>query len=80
MTTDPLPTHDTRVVPPPPGAVHLIKFSRYEIFMMGLHLLSGLLLAQMLERMTRYCASCTPHKLTYPFGASWPRPTHIEMP
>ena len=26
MTTDPLPTHDTRVVPPPPGGVHLIEF------------------------------------------------------
>ncbi|KAL6347810.1 hypothetical protein AAG906_026339 [Vitis piasezkii] len=33
VTTDPLPTHDTRVVPPPSG-VHLIEFSRDEIFMM----------------------------------------------
>ena len=24
VTTDPLPAHDTRVVPPPPGSVHLI--------------------------------------------------------
>ena len=35
VTTDPLPTHDTRVVPPPPGGVHLIEYSRDEIFMMG---------------------------------------------
>ncbi|WKA06683.1 hypothetical protein VitviT2T_024573 [Vitis vinifera] len=35
VATDPLPTHDTRVVPPPPGGVHLIEFSRDEIFMMG---------------------------------------------
>ena len=35
MTTDLLPTHDTRVVPPPPGDVHLIKYSGDEIFMMG---------------------------------------------
>ena len=35
VTTDPLPTHDTRVVPPPPGGIDLIEFSGYEIFMMG---------------------------------------------
>ena len=35
MTTDPLPTHDTRVVPPPPGGVHLIEYSGEEIFMLG---------------------------------------------
>ena len=35
VTTDPLPTHDTRAVPPPQGGVHLIEFSRDEIFMMG---------------------------------------------
>ena len=35
VTIDPLPTHDTRVVPPLPGDVHLTKFSGYEIFMMG---------------------------------------------
>ena len=35
VTTDPLPTHDTRAVPPPPGGVHLIEYSRDEIFMMG---------------------------------------------
>ena len=35
MTTDPLPTHDTRAVPPPPGGVHLIEYSGDEIFMMG---------------------------------------------
>ena len=35
MTTDPLPTHDTRVVPPPPGGVHLIEHSENEIFMIG---------------------------------------------
>ena len=35
VTTDPLPTHDTRVVPPPPGGVHLIEYSGDEIFMMG---------------------------------------------
>ena len=35
VTTDPLPTHDTRVVPPPTGGVHSIEFSGDEIFMMG---------------------------------------------
>ena len=35
MTTDPLPTHDARAVPPPTSGVHLIEFSRDEIFMMG---------------------------------------------
>ncbi|RVW66628.1 hypothetical protein CK203_063604 [Vitis vinifera] len=35
VTTNPLPTHDTRVVPPPSGNVHLIEFSGDEIFMMG---------------------------------------------
>ena len=35
VTTDPLPTHDTRVVPPPPGGIHSIKFLGDEIFMMG---------------------------------------------
>ncbi|KAL6349801.1 hypothetical protein AAG906_001688 [Vitis piasezkii] len=35
VTIDPLHAHDTRAIPPPPGGVHLIEFSRYEIFMMG---------------------------------------------
>ncbi|KAL6322793.1 hypothetical protein AAG906_019062 [Vitis piasezkii] len=35
VTTDPLPTHDTRAVPSPPGGVHLIDFAGDEIFMMG---------------------------------------------
>ena len=35
VTTDSLPTHDTRAVPPPPGGVHLIEYSGDEIFMMG---------------------------------------------
>ena len=35
VTTDPLLTHDTRAVPPPPGGVHLIEYSGDEIFMMG---------------------------------------------
>ena len=35
MTTDPLPTHDTRVVPLPPGGIHSIEFLGDEIFMMG---------------------------------------------
>ena len=34
VTTDFLPTHDTRVVPPPMSGVHLIEFSGDEIFMM----------------------------------------------
>ena len=34
VTTDPLPTHDTRVVPPPPGGIHSIEFLGDEIFMM----------------------------------------------
>ena len=35
MTTDLLPTHDTRAVPPPPRGVHLIEYSGDEIFMLG---------------------------------------------
>ena len=35
VTTDPLPTHDTQVVPLPPGGVHSVEFSGDEIFMMG---------------------------------------------
>ena len=35
VATDPLPTHDTRTVPPPPEGVHLIEFAGDEIFMMG---------------------------------------------
>ena len=35
VTTDPLPTHDTRVVPPPLGGIHSIEYSGDEIFMMG---------------------------------------------
>ena len=35
VTTDPLPTHDTRAVPPPPGGIHSIEFLGDEIFMMG---------------------------------------------
>ena len=35
MTTDPLPTHDTRVLPPPLGGIHSIKFLGDEIFMIG---------------------------------------------
>ena len=35
MTTDLLPTHDTRVVPPPPGGIHSIEFLGDEIFVMG---------------------------------------------
>ena len=35
MTTNPLPTHDPRVVPPPTRGVHSVEFSRDEIFMMG---------------------------------------------
>ena len=35
VTADPLPTHDTKAVPPPSGGVHLIKYSGDEIFMMG---------------------------------------------
>ena len=35
MTTDPLPTHDTRAIPPPTSGVHLVEFSGDKIFMMG---------------------------------------------
>ena len=35
VTTDLLPTHDTRAVPPPPGGIHSIEFLGDEIFMMG---------------------------------------------
>ena len=31
VTIDPLLTHDTRAVPPPPGGVHLIEYSEDEI-------------------------------------------------
>ena len=34
VTTDPLPTHDTRAVPPPQGGIHSIEFLGDEIFMM----------------------------------------------
>ena len=32
VTTDQLPTHDTRAVPPPPGGIHSIEFLGDEIF------------------------------------------------
>ena len=35
MTTEPLPTHDTRAAPPPPGGIHLIELVGDEIFIMG---------------------------------------------
>ena len=35
MTIDPLLTHYTRVVPPPPSGVHSVEFSIDEIFMIG---------------------------------------------
>ena len=35
VTTDPIPIHETRVVPPPPGGIHSIEFLGDEIFMMG---------------------------------------------
>ena len=35
VTTDPLPTHDTRAVPPFPSCIHSIEFLGDEIFMMG---------------------------------------------
>ena len=35
VTTDPLPTHDTRAVPLPPGGIHSIEFLGDEILMMG---------------------------------------------
>ena len=35
VTTDPLPTHDTRAVSPPPGGIHSIEFFGDEIFVMG---------------------------------------------
>ena len=35
MTTDPLPTYNTRAVPPPSGGIHSIEFLGDKIFMMG---------------------------------------------
>ena len=35
VTTDPLPTHDARAIPPPTGGVHSIEFLGDEIFMIG---------------------------------------------
>ena len=35
VTTNPLPTHDARVVHPPTSSVHSIKFSGDGVFMMG---------------------------------------------
>ena len=35
MTTDLLPTHDTRAVPPPSRRIHLIKHTEGDVFMMG---------------------------------------------
>ncbi|KAL6313173.1 hypothetical protein AAG906_016757 [Vitis piasezkii] len=84
VTIDPLPTHETRVVPPSSGGIHLIEFSGDEIFMMGWDGEApqpiSLYKDSDFKRMMRYCASCAPHRLAYPFGASWPRPVHIEMP
>ena len=35
MTIDPLPTHDTKAIPPPLEGVLLIEFTGDEIFMVG---------------------------------------------
>ena len=35
MTKNPLPTHDTRVVPPPLEEIHLIEHTEGDVFMMG---------------------------------------------
>ena len=35
MTKNPLPTHDTRVVPPPLEGIHLIEHTKGDVFMMG---------------------------------------------
>ena len=35
VTTDPLPTHNTRAVPPPLGGIDSIEFLGDEILMMG---------------------------------------------
>ena len=35
VTIDPLPTHNTRVVPPPLGGIHSIECLGNDIFMMG---------------------------------------------
>ena len=35
MTTNPLPTHDAKVVPLPTSGVHSVEFSGDDIFMMG---------------------------------------------
>ena len=35
VTIDPLPTHDTIIVPSPLGRIHFIKYANSEIFMMG---------------------------------------------
>ena len=35
FTTDPLPTHDNRAIPPPPGGIDSIEFLGDEIFMIG---------------------------------------------
>ena len=35
VTTNPLPTHNTKVVPPPPKGVHLNESAKDETFMMG---------------------------------------------
>ena len=35
VTTDPLPTHDARVVPLPTSGVHSVEFSGDDIFMIG---------------------------------------------
>ena len=35
VTTNPLPTHDAKVVPLPTSGVHLVEFLRDKIFMMG---------------------------------------------
>ena len=35
VTTDPLPTHNIRVVPPPTRGIHLIEHTECDVFMMG---------------------------------------------
>ncbi|RVW33280.1 hypothetical protein CK203_107916 [Vitis vinifera] len=35
VTKDPLPTHDTRAIPPPPRGIHLIEHIEGDVFMMG---------------------------------------------
>ena len=71
MTTDPLPTHDTRVVPPPLGGIHLIEHIEGDVFMMGLDGMERLLSQSVCTR-TQILVDI-PMDSRFPGYSSWPQ-------